>query len=196
MSDEAESAHLSAADVTYITIAGGLRPTGGYRVEVSEAVREGDLWVIEARVVAPEPGSMVTMAMTNPTTLVSFPSLEGEIKVRLAGAPGGSDSNVMLKSTKISNAVDDADITAETSWMPGNILNVTGSVMIDVADLHVEVRKGTTVLAQADAQVKDAGYYVTNLIVAGGATEGLTLVVSTVEPGGGRVLITRELKAD
>ncbi len=190
MSDEPDSAYLSAADGTYITIAGGLRPTGGYRVEVSEAVREGEVWVVDARVISPDPGSVVTMAMTNPSTLVRFPSLHGPITVRLTEAPGNQR---MIKATELTHLVDHADITAETTWMPDSILNVTGNVLLDLPDPHFEVLKGSVVLAQSDAQVKDTGYYVTNLIVEGGATEGLTMVISSVAPGGGRILLTRDL---
>jgi len=65
--------------------------------------------VIEARVVTPDPGSMVTMAMTNPTTPVQFPNLDGKIQVRLTGAPGAGNGYQIIQSMQVFGIVAQSD---------------------------------------------------------------------------------------
>lgn len=56
----------------FIIIALGERRTGGYHVEVEKVDRQGEEIHVYAREVGPEPGMMVTQALTYPLEVVSF----------------------------------------------------------------------------------------------------------------------------
>lgn len=53
----------------------GEKRTGGYSVEVTGVRREGDRLVVRAKVRAPGPGAIVTMALTQPYHMVRIPRL-------------------------------------------------------------------------------------------------------------------------
>lgn len=55
-----------------LVVAGGERPTGGYRLEVVRAVKAPGNWVIEFVVHQPAPGSFVTQALTCPAAVAVF----------------------------------------------------------------------------------------------------------------------------
>lgn len=75
---DARSVRLSAkdllADVPYAVIEMGQRNTGGYGVAVSRAaVLRGELLILSATFVSPDPDRMVTQALTSPCVLVQLP---------------------------------------------------------------------------------------------------------------------------
>lgn len=55
-----------------LVVAGGERPTGGYRLEVVRAVKEPGKWVIEFVVHKPAPGTFVTQALAYPAAVAVF----------------------------------------------------------------------------------------------------------------------------
>lgn len=62
-----------------VVVGGGLQPSGGYEVEPWRITRPaGATWKFVARLVAPGPDEMVTMAMTTPWVVVRIPALPGE----------------------------------------------------------------------------------------------------------------------
>jgi len=62
------------ADADYAVVETGMRPTGGYAVEVAEqATRRGERIVLRVTFVAPEPGSLQTQALSSPCALVQLP---------------------------------------------------------------------------------------------------------------------------
>jgi hypothetical protein len=61
---------------TYLMVAAGERPTGGYTVEVLSVRESGGKLHVAARINAPPPGSMVTMAFTYPTAVIRIDRTE------------------------------------------------------------------------------------------------------------------------
>lgn len=171
---------------TYAALTGGLQRTGGYRVELVGVHRQGDGWLVDARVVPPPPGAIVTMALTNPVAYYRLDQLDGEVRVqvRASAAPSSQGPGAVI-TTPAGPALN--TVTVATEWRTETLLHVAGQAR--VADLHFDVKAGDQVVARADAQVKD-GEYIADISVAGGLTADMTLVVSTVDPGGGRVLTT------
>lgn len=52
-------------------ISAGVKPTGGYRLDVSAVRQEGDIVVVRTHLSGPEPGDMVTQALTYPGVVVA-----------------------------------------------------------------------------------------------------------------------------
>lgn len=68
------------ADGSYVGMAGGLKPSGGYRIELAGDARLVDgTWYLEARVVPPTEGA--TGALTNPIAFFYLPGVTGTIQV-------------------------------------------------------------------------------------------------------------------
>lgn len=179
--EEASAATFTAGEQTYVGVAAGMQRSGGYRLELTRVVsRSGDM-VVEARLVAPPPGAMVTMALTNPVGYFKLPKASGAVSVRLTAGDGAKPLALEVQKLEASAA----RLTVEHRWVTPMLLQVSGTA--DVADLHFELLAGGELVSQADAQVK-AGEYIGNMTVEAGPTGELTLVVSTVEPGGGREL--------
>lgn len=65
---------------TYVLVSAGVRPTGGYGLEIRSAtiVSPGSLY-LTARVIRPDPGDDVTMALTYPNLLLRFENQVFEI---------------------------------------------------------------------------------------------------------------------
>ncbi|MBU8906608.1 protease complex subunit PrcB family protein [Desertibacillus haloalkaliphilus] len=57
---------------TYIILALGMRPTGGYSIEVTSIREKNDKVVIQAREIAPGPYDFVTQVITYPTKVVKL----------------------------------------------------------------------------------------------------------------------------
>lgn len=57
---------------TYILVTRGMKPTGGYSVDVESITRDGDEIVVTVKYTDPDPDSMVTQAITHPYTLISM----------------------------------------------------------------------------------------------------------------------------
>ena len=64
----------------------GTKPTGGYRVEITGARREGQSLVIEYAERRPGPGTLVTQALTSPYHIVKLPRHDGPVTFRAAAA--------------------------------------------------------------------------------------------------------------
>ena len=54
-----------------LTVRGGERRTGGYRVAVSRITRDGPTLTIQCEIHAPPPGALVTQVLTSPAQTVS-----------------------------------------------------------------------------------------------------------------------------
>lgn len=69
---------------TYVMLATGERPTGGYRIEVMQANFEKnntEAIQIISREIVPDPGDFVTQALTYPTAIYRLPKTERPIEV-------------------------------------------------------------------------------------------------------------------
>lgn len=77
-----EGKALTVDSETWIALAGGVRPTGGYRVEVQKTFQENGTWVIQAVVVPPPPGAIVTQALTTPTAYYKTSAITAPIEIR------------------------------------------------------------------------------------------------------------------
>jgi hypothetical protein len=71
---EPASVAVHADERTYVIAALGMRPTGGYRIEIQRIHRRGHTVDVYAEEHAPPPGSIVTQVITYPATVVSIPS--------------------------------------------------------------------------------------------------------------------------
>jgi hypothetical protein len=89
-----EGKALTVSSETWIALSGGVRPTGGYRVEVMNTFKENGTWIIQARVVPPAPGTIVTQALTTPTAYYKTHALGEPVEIRWAETP---DSPVQPK---------------------------------------------------------------------------------------------------
>ncbi len=179
MPDAPASNVVAQPDGTYLAISGGMQRTGGYKIVVDRVRREGDAWVVDARVVPPPPGTIVTMALTNPVAYFKLPAVSGQVRVNVQG-PGTVGVPVPPKGDTADQA------TAGVQWPEPGRLQIIG--VAPVPDLHFDLRAGSSLIGQADSQVK-AGRYVANIQAAGTGLANLELTVSTVEPGGGKVLV-------
>ncbi len=72
-------------DHTYILVAWGEKPTGGYSVRVEEVARGRRGEVVVVRLTAPRPGDVVTQALTHPFDLVRTPRLKRPVIFAYAG---------------------------------------------------------------------------------------------------------------
>lgn len=78
------------------------------------------------------------------------------------------------------------DLSYNLRWS-GSTLEITGKASIP--DLHFAIRLDGVVIAQSDAQVKE-GFYVTNILVEGGAEQTGLLELVISDPATGSVLVT------
>jgi hypothetical protein len=71
---------VTTDDGLLVGIAGGMQPTGGYRIELIGDARHVDgIWRIDAQVLAPE--GMATQALTNPVAFFKLPGVKGNVQV-------------------------------------------------------------------------------------------------------------------
>lgn len=69
----------------------GTRPTGGYRVDITAARREAEALVIDFVERRPQPGALVTQALTSPFHIVRLPQVDLPVRFRAANtAPAGA----------------------------------------------------------------------------------------------------------
>ncbi len=169
-------------DGYYLAVSGGMQKSGGYKVQVVEVKREQNGWKVVTEVIPPPPGTMVTMALENPVGFFRLAGAQGEVTIEHRGLKPGADDSAV--------GTGPAKVTIELQWREGNLLSMTGKAFHP--DLHFEVHKGGEVIATGETQVKQ-GRFIANLLVPGGPQEGLTLVVTTVEPGGGQVLLEQSV---
>lgn len=78
---EPASRSVSTEEGIYVAIAGGLRGSAGYRIDIGSVIPQEDgSWLIEARVIPPDgPAAAV---MTNPVGFFLLPGVEGDVIVR------------------------------------------------------------------------------------------------------------------
>ena len=69
---------------TLLFLSAGLRPTGGYRVAVTDVRCDGAKVLVLWTVQGPPPGAMVSQALTHPMALVRIPAPLSAIELREA----------------------------------------------------------------------------------------------------------------
>lgn len=57
----------------------GQKHTGGYAIEVTDMVKEGNTLTVLVKETTPEPGAMVTSVLTNPFCIVKMPHTDDKI---------------------------------------------------------------------------------------------------------------------
>lgn len=87
-----EGKALTIGKETWIALSGGVRPTGGYRVEVERTFQENGTWIITARVVAPPPGAIVIQVLTTPTAYYKTSAINGPVEIRWTEPEGQTSS--------------------------------------------------------------------------------------------------------
>ena len=65
-----------------VVIYGGQRSSGGFHVDVLKVVKAGSGATVQATVVAPPKGAMVTMALTTPYAVIRMPRFTGVVTVQ------------------------------------------------------------------------------------------------------------------
>ena len=66
----------------YVAIFAGQRPTGGFAVKVEQVVESADGLEVVYRVVGPEPGAIVSQALTSPYEIISVTSRKSPVRFR------------------------------------------------------------------------------------------------------------------
>lgn len=79
---------LTVGNETWIALSGGVRPTGGYKVEIRNTYQANGTWVIEASVVPPPPGAMVIQVLTTPTAYFKTSAITGPVEIRWTEGQG------------------------------------------------------------------------------------------------------------
>jgi hypothetical protein len=74
------SAPPAVAGRTVIGVFAGMRPTGGYRIDVERAEIRGGRVHVHVRDTAPAPGTLVTQSLTYPYHLVAIPPTDMPIE--------------------------------------------------------------------------------------------------------------------
>lgn len=77
---------LNHGGKTYILVAWGEKPTGGYTVEITGFEEQREVMVAKVKLVAPGPNDMVTQALTYPAALVVLPETQKLFAYEFEGA--------------------------------------------------------------------------------------------------------------
>ena len=89
--DLAKQLKIEAIDFSkhsLIVVSGGVKNTGGHRVEISRVAKDDKGVVAHWLAVGPEPGGFVTQAFTHPTAVLLIPKLAGDVRFEPAFGPG------------------------------------------------------------------------------------------------------------
>lgn len=78
--DQFSHTEVNSGDRTYLILALGQRPTGGYSIRINEVVQKGNTIRIHAEEVPPAPDAFTTQAISSPRTVISLASPKGEVK--------------------------------------------------------------------------------------------------------------------
>jgi len=87
-SDDPAAVLYFGAEATYAAVAAGMQRSGGYQVAATGLTSRPGGWLLNARLLTPPPGAMVTMALTNPIGYFQLPPLTGDVRVELTTDAG------------------------------------------------------------------------------------------------------------
>lgn len=95
---EKVSHSINHKEYKYLLISGGEMPTGGYSIELVQAVKEQNGYVFKAVLKTPQPGQQVTQALTYPHILIRIKGddnvpLRGELDFSAAEAGDNGDES-------------------------------------------------------------------------------------------------------
>ncbi len=62
-----------------IAVTGGVQPTGGYRVEITDVKQAGDTLTVHWKLHKPKPGDLTTSALTHPAEMVLVEKFNGKV---------------------------------------------------------------------------------------------------------------------
>lgn len=88
---------ITSGSESWIALSGGQRPTGGYRVEVERTFQLDGTWIIQATVIPPAPGMMVTQALSTPTAYYQTNAITGPVEIHWTEAPNVTPLTPSLK---------------------------------------------------------------------------------------------------
>lgn len=81
---------VANAEGTYVAISGGTAPTGGYRVQIADAVRTSEGIRLVAAVEPPAPDLMVIQVLSHPVGFFFLPGEFGKVEVEWKGQPSSA----------------------------------------------------------------------------------------------------------
>ncbi|HEX6988362.1 MAG TPA: Gmad2 immunoglobulin-like domain-containing protein [Bacillota bacterium] len=132
-------------DRTYILVAWGEKPTGGYEIAVDDVAAAGDEALrLEITLTAPEDNAVVTQVVTHPFALIAVePAALYRIEPQFAGAR-------FLENRAF--RVDEPALFTEVS----DSVRVAGEARVFEGVFHISVEDGHNVLAEQMMQVEGA----------------------------------------
>ncbi|MGI6603851.1 MAG: protease complex subunit PrcB family protein [Firmicutes bacterium] len=71
---------ITVGEETYLVVTRGVKPTGGYAVEIESVVDTGEEIEVQVRYVDPAPDAIVTQALTYPVALAVLPKVEKPVR--------------------------------------------------------------------------------------------------------------------
>lgn len=161
---------VTEGGTTYLAVTGGLQPSGGYKVVVTDVTADGSGLKVGARVELPPQGSVVTTALTNPVGYFKLSAkVEGPVTVAVTTPPKPQPQGP--------GPAAGAELTVGSRWAEPGRLELTGTS--PYPDLSFVLKAGTTKLGQADVQVKNGRFIGNILATPPKSTPELTLSVQT-----------------
>jgi len=168
-------------DTTYILVARGQRPTGGYDVRILDATRRSDEGIdVRVSFTRPPPDAMVTQVITYPHAIAAIRLTDISVNIlpegndrpsrvtRLRGIDSLGDIRVSSNSIKVFNPAPNTE-TARVFSLSGVALIPDGNVYYKIVDSENRVRKmGGTLTASP----LDWGYYETEIEIPGDIPDG------------------------
>ncbi|WP_221038852.1 protease complex subunit PrcB family protein [Gelria sp. Kuro-4] len=76
---------ITLGDQTYLLVTRGMKPTGGYGVDIESVVDTGDEIVVKVKYRNPAPGAAVTQVITYPCVLAAIPKAERPVRFQGTG---------------------------------------------------------------------------------------------------------------
>lgn len=182
---------------TYFAIAGGLQISGGYSVEVESISQTNGAWVVNAKVLAPDPETVVTAALENPVGFFQAPKLEGTVEVVVTPPPapetnetdepagqdpaaGTAQSDIQVEAIAVTAAPSDVQNWAESQR---NVEESGSFVITEGAYTYVAVAGGLQ---------STGGYHVEITQVV--AQDGGWLIEAKVVPPAPDAIVTMALQ--
>ncbi len=143
---------------TYLLVAWGEKPTGGYAVRVEDLARGRQAEVAVVRLEAPQPGQPVTQAITYPYDLVSAPRLRRPVVFAYRGDL--TLTSPLPPRDEAAGPAQESGNFRVTSPRPGETIEspvrIVGKARAFEATFDIEIEDGHNVLARQTVRARDA----------------------------------------
>lgn len=155
--------HADFGDKTYILVAWGEKPTGGYAVRIEEILAGRDADVVVVRLTAPGPTDVVTQALTYPFDLAAFKrrgrpvvyAFLGDLTLASAPAPPGEGGTGQGQGEVSRSKNFEVELPAPGSLITSPV-RVKGRARVYEGNFFVELEDGHNILAKRNVQTDGA----------------------------------------